>query len=76
MGGIYAGLLTPSESAAVAGVWAALIGFIIYRELTFTGLVLYLKETAITTAVIFFDYSNCNIFKRGINLYTNSPKNN
>ena len=32
LGGIYAGLLTPSESAAVAGVWAIIMGFLIYRE--------------------------------------------
>jgi C4-dicarboxylate transporter DctM subunit len=27
LGGIYAGLLTPSESAAVAGIWAVIMGF-------------------------------------------------
>lgn len=53
LGGIYAGLLTPSESAAVAGVWAILMGFFIYRELTFTSLRMALKETAIITAIIF-----------------------
>ena len=53
LGGIYAGLLTPSESAAMAGVWALFMGFIIYRELTFQGLLSCLKETAAITAVIF-----------------------
>ena len=53
LGGIYAGLLTPSESAAIAGVWAIIMGFGIYRELTFAGLLLCLKETATITAVIF-----------------------
>ena len=53
LGGIYAGLLTPSESAAVAGVWAILIGIIVYRELTFRGIVKALSETARITAVIF-----------------------
>ena len=53
LGGIYAGLLTPSESAAVAGVWAVVMGFFVYRELTITGLVNCLKETATITAVIF-----------------------
>ena len=53
LGGIYAGLLTPSESAAIAGVWALFMGFIIYRELTFQGLLSCLKETAAITAVIF-----------------------
>ena len=53
LGGIYAGLLTPSESAAVAGVWAILIGFLVYRELTFAALIDCLYQTAKVTAVIF-----------------------
>ena len=53
LGGIYAGLLTPSESAAVAGVWAMIMGFFIYRELTIQSLGLALKETATITAIIF-----------------------
>lgn len=53
LGGIYAGLLTPSESAAIAGLWALFMGFAIYRELTFSGFLSCLKETAAITAVIF-----------------------
>jgi C4-dicarboxylate transporter DctM subunit len=53
LGGIYAGLMTPSESAAVAAIWAILIGFLIHRELTFTGIWSALTATAMTTAVIF-----------------------
>jgi len=76
LGGIYAGLLTPSESAAVAGVWAALIGFIIYRELTFTGLVLCLKETAITTAVIFSIIATATFLSVVLTYTQTPPKNN
>jgi len=53
LGGIYSGLLTPTESAAVAGVWAVLVGFLFYRELTFRGLWKALKATAVTTSMIF-----------------------
>lgn len=53
LGGIYAGLLTPSESAAVAGIWAIFIGIFAYRELTLKGVLLALHETARITAVIF-----------------------
>jgi C4-dicarboxylate transporter DctM subunit len=53
LGGIYAGLLTPSESAAIAGLWALFMGFAIYRELTISGLLSCLRETAAITAVIF-----------------------
>ena len=53
LGGIYSGLLTPTESAAVAGVWAVAVGFLVYRELTPAGLWRALKATAATTAMIF-----------------------
>jgi C4-dicarboxylate transporter DctM subunit len=53
LGGIYSGLFTPTESAAVAGVWAIIVGFFIYRELSFKGLWTALKATAATTSMIF-----------------------
>ncbi|MDP6623689.1 MAG: TRAP transporter large permease [Alphaproteobacteria bacterium] len=53
LGGIYMGLMTPSESAAVASAWAILVGFFVHRELTWSGLWDALKATAITTSVIF-----------------------
>lgn len=53
LGGIYGGFLTPSESAAVAAVYAMLLGFFIHRELTWTALYEALRSTAITTSVIF-----------------------
>jgi tripartite ATP-independent transporter DctM subunit len=53
LGGIYSGLLTPTESAAVAGIWAVVAGFLIYRELDFKGLWKALKATAATTSMIF-----------------------
>ena len=53
LGGIYAGIFTPSESAAIAGMWAIFMGFVIYRELTLQSLILALRETATITAVIF-----------------------
>jgi tripartite ATP-independent transporter DctM subunit len=53
LGGIYSGLLTPTESAAVAGIWAVVVGFFIYRELDFKGLWNALKATAATTSMIF-----------------------
>ncbi len=53
LGGIYTGLLTPSESAAIAGVWAIFIGAVFYREITIAGILAALHETARITAVIF-----------------------
>ena len=53
LGGFYAGLLTPSESAAVSGVWSILFGFLVYRELALISLIDCLKQTTLVTAVIF-----------------------
>ncbi len=53
LGGIYSGLLTPTESAAVAGVWAVLVGLVWYRELSLEGLWTALKNTAAATSMIF-----------------------
>ncbi|MGD8563490.1 MAG: TRAP transporter large permease [Desulfarculaceae bacterium] len=53
LGGIYSGLLTPTESAAVAGVWAVLVGFLFYRELTLAGLWKALQSTAVISSMIF-----------------------
>jgi C4-dicarboxylate transporter DctM subunit len=53
LGGSYSNLFTPTESAALAGVWAVFVGFVIYRELTWAKLWQALKNTAVTTSVIF-----------------------
>lgn len=53
LGGIYSGLLTAAESAAVAGAWAMLIGFLVYRELTLRGLRDALVATSLATSAIF-----------------------
>jgi C4-dicarboxylate transporter, DctM subunit len=53
LGGIYTGLLTASESAAAAGVWAIFVGTVIHRELTWRGLSEALEGTAISTTIIF-----------------------
>ena len=73
LGGIYAGILTPSESAAVAGIYAVLIGFLIYRELTFSSLMSCLRETAIITAVIFAIIATAT-FLSVVLTYTQAPQ--
>ncbi|MBU2648133.1 TRAP transporter large permease [bacterium] len=53
LGGIYSGLFSPTESAAVAGIWAIIAGMLLYRELTFKGIWKALRNTVITTSMIF-----------------------
>ena len=54
LGGIYSGLLTATESAAVAVVWATIAGLFIYKELTFKDLIPILKDSAKSAAMILF----------------------
>ena len=72
LGGIYLGLLTPSESAAAASVWAMLVGFFVYRELTWRGVWETLQATAITTTLIFSIIAMAT-FLSVILTYTGSP---
>ncbi|HCL79166.1 MAG TPA: TRAP transporter large permease [Synergistaceae bacterium] len=52
LGGIYGGVTTPTEAAAVAVGYATLVGFFIHRELTLRGLGSALKSAATTSGVI------------------------
>ena len=52
MGGILGGRFTPTEAAAVAAVYALLVGRFVYRQLTFRHLPKVLYDTARTTGVV------------------------
>lgn len=51
LGGIYGGIVTPTESAAIAVLYAILIGFLIHRELNLTILGRALSTSATTSGV-------------------------
>jgi len=52
LGGIYGGIMTPTEAAAVACLYALPVGFFVYKGLTVKGLVKTLLDSAVTTGVI------------------------
>lgn len=54
LGGIYSGLLTPTESASVAVVWALIAGMFIYKELTIKDLVPIILDSAKNAAMVLF----------------------
>ena len=54
LGGIYSGLLTPTESASVAVVWALIAGMFIYKELTVQDLVPIILDSAKGAAMVLF----------------------
>ncbi|NCC58431.1 MAG: TRAP transporter large permease subunit, partial [Synergistales bacterium] len=54
LGGIYAGIFTPTEAAAVAIFYGLFVGTFIYRSMSVKILYEILKETVVGTAVVMF----------------------
>jgi C4-dicarboxylate transporter DctM subunit len=54
LGGIYSGLLTATESAAFACVWALIAGVFIYNELSIKDLIPIFIKSAKSSAMILF----------------------
>ena len=52
LGGIYAGIFTPTEAASVAVVYALIIGGLVYRELKWINIVDCLKITAMISGAV------------------------
>lgn len=62
VGGIVAGVATPTESAAVASVAAFLLGWIVYRELSVKRLPAILLRTGLNASVVIFIVAAANVF--------------
>jgi len=54
LGGIYAGIFTPTESAAVAVVYGLVVGLFIYRELTWKQVAQLTLKSAKSTALVMY----------------------
>src|SRR5256885_13661951 len=50
LGGIYSGVFTPTEAAAVAALYALVLALFVYRALDWKGLVSVLADSARSTA--------------------------
>lgn len=62
LGGIYSGLLTPTESAAVAVIYSFIVGVFVYREIKLKNFLSSLFSTAKTTGIILLIIMNAGIF--------------
>ncbi len=62
LGGIYMGIFTPTEAAAVAAVYGAFVGLFIYKELRFRDLPKTLLSAAKSTTMIMFVVGASNVF--------------
>lgn len=52
LGGIYGGVITPTESAVIAVVYGFIIGAFVYKELTYEKIITCLKATTAVTGVV------------------------
>jgi C4-dicarboxylate transporter DctM subunit len=62
MGGIYGGIFTPTEAAAVSAVYALFIAIFIYKDLTFKDLPMVFLESSKTTVMLMFIVANALLF--------------
>jgi C4-dicarboxylate transporter DctM subunit len=62
IGGIYGGIFTPTEAAAVAAVYGLFIGLFVYRELRISDLPKVLLDAAVSTTMIMFVVGGANLF--------------
>lgn len=62
LGGIYSGAFTPTEAALVATVYALLVGGLIYRTLTLSGLYRSLVEASASSAVVMLVVAYASLF--------------
>lgn len=62
IGGIYGGIFTPTEAAAVAVVYGILVGLFIYKELKFKDFPSIIFQAVIGTTMIMLLVGSANVF--------------
>jgi C4-dicarboxylate transporter DctM subunit len=62
MGGIYGGVFTPTEAAAVSAVYALFVAVFIYRDLKFHQLPQVFVDASRTTVMLMFIVANAMLF--------------
>ncbi|MDT8861007.1 TRAP transporter large permease [Alkalihalobacillus sp. MEB130] len=62
LGGIYAGVFTPTEASVIAVVYSLIVGLLIYREIKLKEIMKILENSAITTSVIMIIIGTAGLF--------------
>jgi C4-dicarboxylate transporter DctM subunit len=62
LGGILFGIFTATESAAVAVVYALIVGMFVYRKISPKDLVGLFRDGAVTSAIVMFIISTASVF--------------
>ena len=62
LGGIYGGIFTPTEAAAVAVIYALVVGLLVYREMKFSDLPRLFRSAAVTSGAVMLIISAASLF--------------
>ena len=62
LGGIYGGVFTPTEAAAVAAVYSIVVSLFVYRELNFKGFINCVLKSAETTIQVMILLAAASVF--------------
>ena len=62
IGGIYGGIFTPTEAAAVSAIWALFVSIVIYKDIKIKDLGDVFFESAKTSGMILFIIANASVF--------------
>jgi len=62
IGGIYGGVFTPTEAAAVSAIWALFVSLFIYKDIKIKDLAPVFFESAKTSGMILFIIANASMF--------------
>lgn len=62
LGGIYAGIFTPTEAAGIAVIYGLIVGVFIYKEIKWKDLYHILMDSAISSATVMFIVAAAAIF--------------
>ncbi|MCD2184634.1 TRAP transporter large permease [Rhizobium sp. GN54] len=62
IGGIYGGIFTPTEAAAVSAVYALVVGLFVYRELKFSDLPDIFRISAVSTGAVMLIIAAAGLF--------------
>lgn len=69
LGGIFSGLFTPSEAAAIAVDYTLLVAFFVYRSMDFKSLYKLVVNAGVTSALIMFIIATAKLFGWGLAFY-------
>ena len=62
LGGIYGGVFTPTEASVVAVFYALILGMFIYRQTRLEHVLVVLRKSVVSSAVIMFIIANAGLF--------------